>query len=197
MSPEPLDTLLERLTSGDAAAAEQVFRAYEPYLRLVVRRQLSPAMRAKFDSLDVLQSVWVHLLRSFREAGRRFANAAHLRAFLVQITRHRFIDRLRRHRRAVECEQPLADGDGEELLLAPDPQPDDVLQADELWEQLLELCPPGHREILRLKREGALTAEVAAQVGLHEGSVRRILNALAQRLARRRGEGTAAEGRGP
>ena len=66
--------------------------------------------------------------------------------------------------------------------------PHDLLQADELWEQLLELCPPAHREVLRLKREGALTAEVAARTGLHEGSVRRILNTLSQRLARRQGE---------
>jgi RNA polymerase sigma-70 factor (ECF subfamily) len=188
VTPEPLDALLEKLTAGDAAAAEQVFRAYEPYLRMVVRRQLSPELRAKFDSLDVIQSVWVHLLRGFREAGKRFADVAHLRAFLVQLTRHRFIDRLRRHRRALECERPLAEGGLEEVLFADEPQPDDVLQADELWEQLLELCPPAHQEVLRLKREGALTAEIAARTGLHEGSVRRILNALERRLARQQGD---------
>ena len=78
MTPEPLDALLEKLTSGDAEAAEQVFRTYEPYLRLVVRRQLSPELRAKFDSLDVVQSVWAHLLQGFREAGWCFADTAHL-----------------------------------------------------------------------------------------------------------------------
>jgi RNA polymerase sigma factor (sigma-70 family) len=188
MSAEPLDALLEKLTTGDDAAAEQVFRAYEPYLRMVVRRQLSPDLRAKFDSLDVVQSVWVHMLKGFRQAGWRFADRTHLRAFLVQLTRHRFIDRLRRHRRALELEQPLTEAEGEDALHADDPEPFDVLQADELWEQLLELCPPAHREVLRLKRAGALTAEVAARTGLHEGSVRRILNALAKRLARRQGE---------
>jgi RNA polymerase sigma-70 factor (ECF subfamily) len=187
---------LEKLTSGDAAAAERVFRAYGPYLRMVVRRQLSPPLRAKFDSLDVVQSVWVHMLRGFREAGWRFADAAHLRAFLVQLTRHRFIDRLRHHRRAIEREQPLAGGGCEDELPADGPRPDEFLQADELWEQLLELCPPAHREVLRLKRDGALTAEVAARTGLHEGSVRRILHTLARRLDRQRVEDDA-EGRGP
>ena len=64
-----------------------------------------------------------------------------------------------------------------------------MAQAGDLWRRIVSLCPPAHREILQLKRDGALTAEVAARTGLHEGSVRRILNALAERLARRREEG--------
>jgi RNA polymerase sigma-70 factor (ECF subfamily) len=189
VNDEPLDAILEKLTSGDADAAEQVFRRYEPYLRMVVRRQLSPELRAKFDSMDVVQSVWVHMLRGFREAGKRFTDAAHLRAFLVQLTRHRLIDRLRRCRPSLGRERPLAAEPGEESFVAGGPQPLESLQAEELWEQLLDLCPPAHHEILRLKREGALTGEVASRTGLNEGSVRRILRALAGRLERRGREG--------
>jgi RNA polymerase sigma-70 factor (ECF subfamily) len=187
VSADPIDALLEKLTSGDARAAEEVFRTYEPHLRLVVRRHLSPALRAKFDSADIVQSVWADLLRGFREAGWRFADAAHLRAFLVRLTRHRFIDRLRQHQRAVDREQSLADGDWEQTLPAAGAGPDDLAQADELWQEMLLLCPPEHRELLRLKREGAVNAEVAARAGLHEGSVRRILCTLSRRLARRHG----------
>src|SRR5947208_6668606 len=97
MSSKSLDLLLEKLCSGDGAAAEQVFLAYEPYLRKVVRRQLPPRLRAKFDSVDVVQSVWADVLHGFREAGWRFADRDHLRAFLVKVTRHRFIDRYRQH----------------------------------------------------------------------------------------------------
>ena len=186
MTADPIAAVLEKLASGDRAAVEQVFRAYEPYLRMVVRRRLSPEMRAKFDSLDVVQSVWAHLLKGFCAAGCRFADAGHLRAFLVQLTRHRFIDRLRRHRRAFANEQPLT----ADLLDAPasgEAGPHACAEAEELWEQLLELCPPAHREVLRLKRAGALTGEVAARTGLNEGSVRRILSTLSRRLALRRG----------
>jgi RNA polymerase sigma-70 factor (ECF subfamily) len=178
--------LLHKLTSGDDAAAEHVFRSYEPYLRMVVRRHLSPELRSKFDSMDVVQSVWVHLLKGFREADHHFTDINHLRAFLVQLTRHRLIDRLRHLRHAIAREQPLEGAGLEDLLPEESPRPDDVLQADELWEQLLELCPPAHQEILRLKREGALTGEVAARTGLNAGSVRRILHALSGRLDRQR-----------
>ena len=37
-----LEVLLDRLAQGDDGAAERVFTFYEPYLRLMVRRQLSP-----------------------------------------------------------------------------------------------------------------------------------------------------------
>src|SRR6516164_6025286 len=96
-----LDLLLDQLCRGDAAAAEKVFRVYEPYLRLVVRRQLSPGLRAKFDSIDVVQSVWADVLDGFRAAGWRFTDVNHLRAFLVKATRNRFIDRVRQHQKAV------------------------------------------------------------------------------------------------
>ncbi len=185
MSSEPLNDLLEKLTGGDDAAAEQVFRAYEPYLRMVVRRRLSPELRVKFDSVDIVQSVWVHVLKRFRVAGWRFATVAQLRSFLVQLTRHRFLDRLRRVKNAVEREEPLGQ---DALLPGSEPQPSEVAEADELWEQLLGLCPPAHHELLRLKRAGALTGEVAARTGLNEGSVRRILSALSGRLARKRAE---------
>jgi hypothetical protein len=87
MQTDALDQLLDKLGCGDDAAAEEVFRAYEPYLRVVVRRMLPPNMRSKFDSVDVVQSVWADVLRRFREGGYRFNNAAQLRAFLVKATR--------------------------------------------------------------------------------------------------------------
>jgi len=182
MSAELLDALLERLCNGDPAAAEQVFREYEPYLRLVIRRQLPVHLRTKFDSTDVVQSVWVDVLQGFREAGWRFASSDQLRAFLLKATRNRFIDRVRKHARALEAEQPLGETDQEDLSPSSQPQPSEVLQADELWQQLLAICPPAHHELLRLKRQGHSIVEIAARTGLHEGSVRRILYDLARRL---------------
>ncbi len=71
MNAEPLEALLERMRAGDLRAAAHVFVAYEPHLRLIVRRQLSRRLRAKFDSVDVVQSVWVRVLHDFRATGCR------------------------------------------------------------------------------------------------------------------------------
>jgi RNA polymerase sigma-70 factor (ECF subfamily) len=183
MDPQPLDVLLEKLCRGDLAAADRAFSAYEPYLRKVVRRQLPRRLRAKFDSIDVVQSVWVYVLHGFREAGWRFANPDQLRGFLVRVTRNRLTNRLRHFHTALEHERPLAGTDPGGLLTSPTPHPSEIAQADDLWEKMLALCPPAHHEVLRLKREGLLLADIAARTGLHEGSVRRILRRLARQLA--------------
>jgi RNA polymerase sigma factor (sigma-70 family) len=183
MTHPPLDSVLKKLASGDPAAAERVFLAFEPYLRMVVRKKLPARLRAKFDSVDVVQSVWADVLRGFREADWRFADEAHLRAFLVKLTRHRFIDQLRRHRTAMARERPLGDlapADEPPSLL---PSPSELAQADELGQRMLALCAPAHREIVQLRMRGIAVAEIATRTGLHVGSVHRILQDLACRVA--------------
>jgi RNA polymerase sigma-70 factor (ECF subfamily) len=184
-SSAPLQLLLDQLSRGDAEAARRAFVTYEPYLRLIVRRQLSVAMRARFDSLDVVQSVWADLLVGFRSGNWHFDSPNQLRAFLVRATVNRLIDRVRRERKSLSYEQPV---DPEELSLAPEtvqPVVGANLEAQELWQQMVALCPLEHRELLELKREGKTLAEIATHTGLHESSVRRILYNLAARLATR------------
>jgi RNA polymerase sigma-70 factor (ECF subfamily) len=188
MSNEPLKNLLEKLCQGDEAAAEAVFREYEPFLRLVVRRMLPANMHAKFDSVDVVQSVWADLIDGFKEAGWRFKDVAHLRGFLVKVTRNRFLDKVRRHndRELPAVALPSSEMTGQPV--SPDPRPSEVAQADELWEEILALCPPEHHEVLLLKRRGLGPAEIAKRTGMHPGSVRRILYELARRLAAKRAD---------
>jgi RNA polymerase sigma-70 factor (ECF subfamily) len=179
----PLDSLLERLCTGDRAAAEQVFVAFEPYLRAAVRRQLPPSYRSRFDSTDILQSVWADALRGFREAGWRFVDADHLRGFLFVATRNRMIDRVRQHQKSLARERRLEEGPGDGLPSCGQPRPSEIAQADEVWERIQARCPAEHRPILDLKRQGFTLAEIGARVHLHPDSVRRILRTLARQLA--------------
>lgn len=180
---EPLDELLAQLSSGDVSAAEQIFVAFEPYLRKAVRRHLPAHLRAQFDSVDILQSVWADAFRGFREAGWRFSDADHLRGFLFVAIRNRVIDRVRKHQRSPTCIQPAGRHDGLDALASTEPRPSEVAQATDLWERLLARCPPEHRQILELKREGHSLAEIALRTGLHGDSIRRILRTQARQLA--------------
>jgi RNA polymerase sigma-70 factor (ECF subfamily) len=182
MSTEPLAALFDRLRAGDLGAAEQVLLAHEAELRVIVRRQLSRRLRAKFDSIDVVQSVWARVLRAFRDRGCQLVSTAHLRHFLVRVARNCLTDRLRHYRPALACERPLT-----EAVSAGRAAPDEA-QANDLWERLLALCPAEHHELLRLKRQGLPVPVIAARTGLHEGSVRRILRQLAGKVALAPGE---------
>jgi RNA polymerase sigma factor (sigma-70 family) len=192
MSAHPLDELIERLNNGDISAAERALMAYEPYLRMAIRRRLSGALRTKLDSMDIVQSVWADVLSGFRDAGWRFTDRSHFRAFLVKVARNRLIDRRRQHHRAIKSERALEETAPAELPGARDPRPSEIAQGNELWKQMLEQCPPAHREVLILKRQGLYLSEIAARTGLHEGSIRRILYDLSRRMAVARRTATRA-----
>jgi RNA polymerase sigma-70 factor (ECF subfamily) len=182
MNSGPLDVLLEKLAQGDPAAAEQVFRTYEPYLRIVVRRQLSEELQSKFDSVDIVQSVWADVLDGFRQSKWSFRDINHLRAFLVKVTRNRLIDRLRQNRGAMNRELPLPPGELEALPARRTGRVSEDFYAQELWDRMLEVCPPAHYELLHLKRQGLSLAEIAERTGLHPSSVRRVLYEIGRRL---------------
>jgi RNA polymerase sigma-70 factor (ECF subfamily) len=192
MNADSLDTLLERLTRGDSEAAQEAFLTFEPVLRVMVRRWLTPRLRSKFDSMDVVQSAWADVLKGFYAEGWRFNDRDHLRAYLARVTYNHFAKNCRQNSRAMRFEQPLLAGESAALPPADQPRPSEFAQADELWERLLELCPPAHHELLRLKRQGFSLADIAQRTGLHESSVRRILYDLARRLAAARAEASPA-----
>jgi RNA polymerase sigma-70 factor (ECF subfamily) len=189
VTSEPLDILLEKIRAGDYQAAERMFVEYEPQLRLIVRRQLSRRLRPKFDSLDVVQSVWARVLHAFRARGCPITSTEHLEHYLVQVTRNCLTDRLRHFRLALEREQPA---DAASSAPSPQPRPSEIAQRNELWENILASCPPQYHELLRLKRQGFTLEAIARQTGLHEGSVRRVIRQLARKLAFGQANGSEA-----
>ena len=176
-----LPDLLRRLRQGEEAAAEELVASFGPCLRLLVRRSLPDRVRGRFDSLDVVQSVWAHVLTGLRAGSWQFPDEARLAAFLRQVARRRLVSRVRRHAPAAGREAP-----GVDLDRLPGPaqaRPSEVAQAEELWQRLLERCPAQHHELLRLRRQALSLEEIARRTGLHEGSVRRVLRRLARELA--------------
>jgi RNA polymerase sigma-70 factor (ECF subfamily) len=195
MTSDEVEKLLGRLGRGETAAAEELYAAYAAYIRTVVRRQLSARLRAQFDSADVVQSVWVQIIRGIASTGWRVESESQLRALLGVVARRRLFTRAR-----VPAATAGTVLTGDELDAFPargQPRASEVARADELWHRLLALCPPEHRDVLHLRREGVALAEIAEQTGLHEGSVRRILRRLSRELALRTGPPPSESGTAP
>jgi RNA polymerase sigma-70 factor (ECF subfamily) len=183
MSEDNLTHWIDRLNQGDTEAVERVLVAYEPYLRIAVRRRLGRRLRTKVDSMDIVQSVFADVLRGFRNGGWRFTGRAQWLAFLRRIAWRRIADRYEKHGKALQCEQPLAETASHGGAVSAAPRPSQVAQGREFWERILQACPPAHREAVRLRMSGFRLAEIAERTGLHEGSVRRIFYELARRLS--------------
>src|SRR5262249_28653019 len=136
MNVDPLNLLLNDTSGDEVAAVEQVIADYEPYLRMLVRRSLPGPLRSKFDSIDVVQSVWIHVLRAVRAGTLPITDRAHLQALLVTVARRRLVSCYRHHRAALECEE----GGGADVDVLPascQPRPSEMVQADDLWEKML------------------------------------------------------------
>jgi RNA polymerase sigma-70 factor (ECF subfamily) len=178
----------ERFNRGDVDALETIVAAYEPYLRKVVRRQHLQRLRAKFDSSDVLQSVWASVLEGLHQDKWHFSDETHLRAFLVRLALFRFIELCRQYRASLKCERPVAEIDELGRRAALCDRPSELMQADDVLDRLMKLCLPSHRELLRLRAMGISLSEIAARTGFHESSIRRIFYDLARRLEAQHGD---------
>ncbi|HEV2968763.1 MAG TPA: sigma-70 family RNA polymerase sigma factor [Pirellulales bacterium] len=183
---ESLEALLIRFNAGDERAVEQMFISFEPYMRMAIHRRISGSLRAKFDSADVVQSVWADLVDGLHRSKWSFENVDQLRAFLVKMTRNRLIDRLRQHHQTLRREITLSPENVDALPADRCPRVSENFYADELWQQMVEACPSAHYELLELKHQGASIAEIAERANLHKSSVRRILYDIAKRVTRSR-----------
>jgi len=121
MEERDLNILFADLRAGNAQAAAEVVRRYEPYLRHVIRLRLTdPSLRRVFDSLDICQSVLGEFFVRLADGRFQFQDPGRLRALLVTMAFNKLIDRARRERHHAGG---LPDNfDTPALTLAPDEQ---------------------------------------------------------------------------
>lgn len=181
MTDQSIERALGRIRGGDTTATAELFDAFEPFLRGLVSRRLPARVRTRFDSADIVQSAWVTLLEGFNAARWQFPDAAHLRALVTRVVLCRLYDRARSAGRQTRREERIAELAGE--VTGTEPRPSEQLRAASAWETLLAACPGEYQQVLELRRMGHTCEEIGNRIGLHPGSVRRLLRQLACRIA--------------
>ncbi len=182
--------LVARARSGDPEAIRDFLERFEEQVRVMVRARLPRKLRPRFDSGDFVQAVWQSLFADRDGPAPEFANEAHLRGFLDGMVRnkvgeqHRRLTRTAKHNLAREERLYVSRGDREILrdVPSPDPSPSETAQVDDRLEQLTAGFSPREIEVLMLRRQGLTHAEVAERTGMHERSVRRIIELFRSRL---------------
>jgi len=151
------EELVQRLAQGQHDSLDVLHERYLPSLTSLAARQLGRAA-AQDVVQDVFVSVWRHA-QSFDERRGTF------RAWVVQITRRRIINELRRRR---SRPQPEADPDDTLLENLSDGVPDipDQLAADErrsVVRGALQVLPQAQREAIALAFLNEFTHEEVAR----------------------------------
>ncbi len=194
MDDEDLAGLIAQVKAGDADAIRDLVLRFESDLRMSVRARLPQALRSRFDSLDFVQKVWQSVLTTEGQDLGRFTNAQHFRGFLSGVARNKVFEEHRRRTKTrkynLKREEPLYVRHGgrerPREVPAPGPTPSQGVQADDRFAQLVAGLGPEAARVLELRRQGLTFEEIAAETGINERSVRRIIEAIRARMEARK-----------
>jgi RNA polymerase sigma-70 factor (ECF subfamily) len=179
-------SLLARARQWDQAALAELVRRYEPEVRRVAHAQLGPALRPYLESMDLVNSVHRSLLLGLRQNKFALSAQENLVALAVVMVRRK----IARHWRKVQKEhQQLGHKvdvlEVEEILTSLSESLDDPARAAEHRDQIRQLfreLDPTDQQLVKLRLEGASTAQTARTLGLDADVLRVRLSRLRKRL---------------
>jgi RNA polymerase sigma factor (sigma-70 family) len=179
---------MARARAGDQGAVRALLERFEDDVRMVVRVKLPRALRSKFDSMDFVQSVWQDVFTREVLDPDRFENARHLLGYLAGVARNKVLEEQRRRTRTRKYdlgrEEPLyvrrGDRDVPRDVAGTGPTPSQDVQARDRLAQILAGLSPRERQVVDLRRKGLTYADIAERMNMHEGAVRRIIDAIRQ-----------------
>lgn len=181
--------LLAQLQGGDNQAAERIFHRFAGQLIALARSQLQQGLLRKLDPEDVLQSVFRSFFRR-HQAGQfqldswdslwgiltvmTLRKCGHLKEYFQAARR----DVRREEQNTAEAIQTLGN------ICAREPTPEEAARLTDLLEHVLRDFDERERNIISLHLQGYSHAEIAAEVGRAERTVRRTIARARKRLKR-------------
>jgi RNA polymerase sigma-70 factor (ECF subfamily) len=182
-------------SAGDPGAIDALFERHLPGLLAFVRARAGPALLAKEDSLDLVQSTCREVLRDAPAEGYR--DEAGFRHWLFLAAERKILDRARYHGRGKrEAGSEITPSRAEVELLRRgygglETPSVEAMHKEELaaLESALQRLGEEHRSVILLARVVGLShAQIAEQLGKSEVAVRSLLYRATARLAIEMGE---------
>ena len=159
------DSLVRRFQSGQLEAAAALFRRYADRLRAIARASMSPALAARVESDDIVQSVFRRFFRAAGQGRYRMPTGQDLGSLLVAIMRNRVKSEEVFHRVAKRDIRNTVGGDGlDRLPESPRGAADEVGEALAMGE-ILACLPQQHRDVVAQRLDGFEVAEIAERLG--------------------------------
>ncbi len=189
MSDEPnTRDLLRRIRAGDADAATELVRRYEPEIRRAIRVKLTdPRLRRVLDSVDVCQSVLGNFF--VRAAAGQFEldNPRQLLGLLVTMARNKVLARRQQADRRDQRRLDAGAAGGLDQVADAGPGPGSIVAGRELLEEVRRRLSDEERELAEERAQGRDWAAIAAERGGSAEALRKKLARALDRVARQMG----------
>jgi RNA polymerase sigma-70 factor, ECF subfamily len=183
------DTLMDRLRTGDQAAASEIFERFARRLVGLARAQLGSHLKRKIDAEDVMQSVFKSFFHLHDQGRLEFADWDSLWSLLTLITLRKcghkaehFHAACRNVNREISPANSDEDACDRWQAIAREPTPDEAAVLSETVEQLFAGLEASDRLIVELRLQGCDTTDICRQSGRSERSVYRVLERVKRRL---------------
>src|SRR5438309_4971534 len=182
----PFRDLIQRVRSGEEAAAAELVQHYEPYIRRAVRvRMVDPRLKRLIDSMDICQSVLASFFARAALGQYELNSPEELLNLLVTMARnklHNAVAKQRAERRDYRRNQKAGD-----YVPASDATPSQLVSARELLEKFRNSLTAEERQLTELRATGCEWTDIAARLGGTPEALRRRLARAIDRVAQQLG----------
>ncbi len=188
MADTSVRDLLDRVRQGDAAAAEDLVRTYEPEIRRAIRVRMTDArMRRLIDSIDICQSILANFFVRTAAGQYDIQTPEELLRLLVTMARNRVIDWARRtqaERRDGRRDVSIDDDKAViPQLTSRESNPASVLVSRELIAQVKSRLTAEEVRVMEQRADGVGWDEIAGATGEQPNAVRMRLTRALDRVA--------------
>jgi RNA polymerase sigma-70 factor (ECF subfamily) len=187
---ESFADFMDRLRSGDDAAARELFGRFAHQLIALALQHIGAGLRHKVDPEDVVQSAYKSFFVRYGEGNLDLVNWNSLWGLLTLITVRKCAERAAYHRaQCRDAAREVSPPRGEEAApwLEPfgrEPTPLEAAVLSETLERLFAGVDEDERPVLELSLQGYTTREISERLGRAERTVRLLREGVRHRLER-------------
>lgn len=178
--------LFRRLRDADEQALGELLREYEPEIRRVASVRIGPLLRPHLDSLDLVQSLFITLLKGIREEKYRLDEPHQLIALSAEIMRRKVAAIWRKISGRAKLNHRLPGIQEDEIHTVirrtNDVDPQHAAELREGLNQALFVLDDVDRRLIELRMQGYTTSEAARAMGENPDVMRVRLSRLRHRL---------------
>ncbi|MCA9185202.1 MAG: sigma-70 family RNA polymerase sigma factor [Planctomycetales bacterium] len=188
---DSFDDFLQRIRIGDARAAEEFVRRYEPLIRREVRlRWEDERLSRLFDSQDVTQSVLASFFLRATAGQYDLQSPEQLAGLLLTMARNKMASRARHsHRQCRDSRRQVSTDHAVHIISEKDDNPAELVAGQELIAEFRARLTAEESQLSQMRQEGRTWTEIAEALGGSAEARRMQLNRAVDRIAQELGIG--------